>query len=462
MFHFVLIFKVKKLQLYYKNIGGIRMMKKYFIIIILIILIFTTLTPTNVLAIRGVEVTLSTDDLVVAEGANVILEVKFTNNTGSSVGILSYSVNGGTPVSISTDNVCSSPGSYHISIDHTVNFGPNTQSEVYVDLTYSGTAIMNARTVSSNTIVFEKAESVNTALEFIVIPDTTAVETGGDVEYSITVKNNGTVGYDNFEVTLNGSVIKTYTILPMGTERTFISTQGYYSDRTEKFGYRYDYTYRGISGQIEETNAEQYSITVTSASTTASPTVTPSSTSTSETPTVTSSTDSSVVSDDEAENYISSDMNSIVELIVSKPKNGVHVGDSVDIVIVINNTGNLLLEDIWLSGTEIDSINKWARLAPQMQKRYVDTVTAQFDMIYRYSIIATDINGNTIEVESEPILLNIITDSVNESDSDNLVVEGLKSKYRYLIAIIIILVAIAFAVIVIYLYKKKGMNQIDE
>lgn len=434
------------------------MIKKNILIIVLIVLISTILTPEYVLASRSVDVILSTDDLVVSEGDDATLEIKFTNNTGSSVGITSYSVNGHAPVSITTDNICNSPGSFFITINHTVNFGPNTQADVYVEVTYSGTGIMNPRTVRSNTIVFEKAESVNSALVFTVTTDTISVECGGEVTYNIAIKNNGNVDYDNFDIVLNGSVIKTYSLLPMGNEITFTSTQGYYSDKTDKFGYRYDYTYRGVTGQIEDANAQQYLITVSSTSATASPTSSPIPTPTTEVESSESSINESITESDK-EQYISIDSNATIELIVNKPNYGFQVGDSIGIVIVVKNTGNRLLKDVLLSVQGTDELREWDRITPNTQKRYVDTVTVQLDRVDIYNVIATDINGNKIEVVSEPIVFNLINENANEPYSDNIIVEGLKSEYRYLITIVIVLVAVTIAIIVIYLYKKKSMNQ---
>lgn len=433
------------------------MLRKHLLVITIAALIFSMLGPVNAFASRSVDVSLETDDVVVSDGQSVTLEIKFTNNTGSKLAIQSYSVNGGSPVFITTDNIVNSPGSYSLSLDYIVAFGPNTQAEVYVDVTYIGMTMISEKTESSNTIVFENASSLNAALEFSAVPDTTTVQSGGEVNYSISVKNNGNVGYENFNVVLNGDVIKTYSLLAMGAEKTFTSTQGYFADRVDTFGYSYDYTYRGVSGHVDEINAARYSITVLGEAPATGSTDSPTSSNTSSpTPTPEQTTSDEDSSQTQDEQYIYRDKNAMLELIVQKPGTVVKVNQSVETVIIIKNTGDIMIKDIQLSGGGLSSNHIWDKIAPNKQKRYADTLVALPNSVYKYRVTATDIRGNIIEIESQPIILNMVSNQGN-NDADNNILSDSRNMYVYLMVIAVALVVVLF--LVIYFVRKNSVKK---
>ncbi|MEX1308138.1 MAG: hypothetical protein AB1Z19_06410 [Eubacteriales bacterium] len=204
-------------------------MKRINFIIIAFLLVLCL--PILVNADTSVRVTLSSNDIWVAEGEQASLKIDVLNTGTDPITISGYTLNGVTE----TTDITINGGSVHrFNLKTDIDFGTDIQKSVISSVT-----INELGTVSSNATVLYKKTSVPATL--IIDPLSTVVNGGETVEYTIAFTNNSAYDYTDISIAMDKTTIVPAFSCAPGETQTFTYSRPYTKASEHIFSYTFSY-----------------------------------------------------------------------------------------------------------------------------------------------------------------------------------------------------------------------------
>ncbi len=228
--------------------------------LILTIVLLLLLAPTSTAHAGDLEVVATANPTILFDGDVTTIEFTVTNNTGSSVDIDGYTIDG---VYAWVNGLTLAPGeSQKLISHHTADFGQNLDYGFRVEVHYNGWGTVYSNLIELHMDSYIVVDPPITTLEFEVSANKSSVKLGEDIIFSVRTKNTGNVTYEDFTPILAagaGDLIDTFDLAP-GDEKTVSYVFTCFIDGTIPFGYYFDYTHEGNTRRITSPSAADFTI----------------------------------------------------------------------------------------------------------------------------------------------------------------------------------------------------------
>ena len=204
-------------------------MKKIYLMVIALLLVISL--PVLAQADSSVRVTLSSNDVWVAEGEQASLKIDVLNNSTDAITVTGYTLNGLTE---SVDITINAGSVYRFNIKADIDFGTDIQKSIISSVTVDGLG-----TVSSNATVLYKKTSVPAVLT--IDPLSTVVDSGETVAFAIDFTNNSAYDYTDVTIAVDGATIVPAFSCAAGETQSFSYSHAYSEASEHIFSYTFNY-----------------------------------------------------------------------------------------------------------------------------------------------------------------------------------------------------------------------------
>ena len=336
--------------------------------LILTIVLLLLLAPISTAHAGDLEVVATANPTTLFDGDSTIIEFTITNNTGASVDIDGYTIDG---VYEWVNGLVLAPGESQTLISHhTADFGQNMDYGFRVEVHYDGWGTVYSNLIELHLDSYIIVDPPITTLEFEVSANKSSVKLGEDIEFSVRIKNTGNVTFEDFTPFMSagaGDLINTFDLAP-GEETTVFYVFTCYIDGPIPFGYFFDYTHEGTTRRITHPVADDFSIAF---------------------------------------------IPPMLSVTASASKATIASGDSSKITVKIDNTGGYPFQNVKLYDNNSKLVDSWTDIDINSSKSATITIAPAATTVYAYNVQAW--YGQAYQTDSN--VLKITVEKANPSSS---------------------------------------------
>ncbi len=345
--------------------------------LILTIVLLLLLAPISTAHAGDLEVVATANPTTLFDGDVTTIEFTITNNTGSSVDINGYTIDG---VYEWVNGLILAPGESQTLISHhTADFGQNLDYGFRVEVHYDGWGTVYSNLIELHMDSYIVVDPPITTLEFEVSANKSSVKFGEDIIFNIRTKNTGNVTYEGFTPFLGvgaAALIDTFDLAP-GDEKTVSYVFSCFVDGTIIFGYFFDYTHEGNTRRITSPLAADFTIAF---------------------------------------------IPPMLSVTASASKTIIASGDSSKITVKIDNTGGYPFQDVKLYDNNGKLIDSWAAINLNSSKSATINVAPAATTVYAYNVQAQcvqayETDSNVLKITVEKALPTVSPVSVQTQSS---------------------------------------------